>query len=265
MRTCNYALDVVKKGKALLSILVQNHVEMTTKVQEILTPRLRLRRFQQSDLDALHIILSQPDTAKYMSSPAHTTLAETQRFLTSSIKAFAKGESDEFVIEILPESGIEPELEPEATLWSRLFPPTTTKIQEPRSIVVGKLGCWKFPEIGYFIHEDYHQQGIFSEAFSAFLSYIWKAQPQLDRLFADADPRNVPSIKALQKFGFEVTGYEQGTMTTHLGICDSLYLELKRPSGIVSVSFFCGEEMIANCVNLVSKSIHNFYIMYIIC
>ena len=50
----------------------------------------------------------------------------------------------------------------------------------------------------------------------------------VERVIADVDPRNEGSIGILRKFGFEETGRGEGTYETHLGWCDSVYLELRR-------------------------------------
>lgn len=47
---------------------------------------------------------------------------------------------------------------------------------------------------------------------------------------ADADPRNDASLRLLEKFGFVETGRESNTFDTHIGLCDSVYLRLDRPT-----------------------------------
>ena len=52
---------------------------------------------------------------------------------------------------------------------------------------------------------------------------------RIERVVADADPRNEACLGVLRKFGFKETGRAEKTFETHLGWCDSVYLELQRP------------------------------------
>lgn len=52
---------------------------------------------------------------------------------------------------------------------------------------------------------------------------------RIERVVADADPRNEACLGVLGKFGFKETGRAEKTFETHLGWCDSVYLELQRP------------------------------------
>lgn len=70
-----------------------------------------------------------------------------------------------------------------------------------------------------------------AEALTALLGrngVLWKRGVQ--RVLADVDPRNGASIGILRRFGFEEVGREERTFETHLGWCDSVYLELRRES-----------------------------------
>ena len=50
----------------------------------------------------------------------------------------------------------------------------------------------------------------------------------VDFLTADTDPRNAASLRLLANHGFVETGRASGTWTTHIGLCDSVYLRLDR-------------------------------------
>ena len=52
---------------------------------------------------------------------------------------------------------------------------------------------------------------------------------RIERVVADADPRNEACLGVLRKFGFKETGRAEKTFETHLGWCDSVYFELQRP------------------------------------
>ena len=70
------------------------------------------------------------------------------------------------------------------------------------------------------------------EALTALLGadgLFWKRG--VEGVVADVDPRNEGSIGILRRFGFVETGRAENTFETHLGWCDSVYLELKGPIG----------------------------------
>lgn len=73
-----------------------------------------------------------------------------------------------------------------------------------------------------------------AEALSALLGregggVVWERG--VERVVADVDPRNAASVGVLRRFGFVETGRGVRTFETHLGWCDSVYLELKGPGG----------------------------------
>lgn len=75
-------------------------------------------------------------------------------------------------------------------------------------------------------------KGYMAEAFMALLGpdgVLWKRG--VERVVADVDPRNGGSMGILRRFGFVEVGRAERTFETHLGWCDSVYLELKN-SGV---------------------------------
>lgn len=159
------------------------------------TPRLILRRAHAGDVDDMHRVLGDPAALTWWSSGPHASRADTRAWLDGMIAAPLEA-SDDFVIE-----------------------------HEGR--VIGKLGAWRLPEIGFIIAPAYWGKGLASEAMSAFLPHVF-ARPEVDRLVADVDPRNTPSLALLERHGFVRTGFAQATWNTHMGVCDSVYLELRR-------------------------------------
>ena len=65
------------------------------------------------------------------------------------------------------------------------------------------------------------------EAMAAFLDHVF-ARDDVDRLIADVDPRNRASLALLARHGFVETGRAKATWHTHIGSCDSVYLELTK-------------------------------------
>jgi [ribosomal protein S5]-alanine N-acetyltransferase len=164
---------------------------------ELRTERLLLRRAMPDDLEALHQVFRDGRAMQYWSNGPHTDLDQTRRWLDSMIEA-SPDESDDFIVTVDGQT-------------------------------IGKLGCWKLPEIGLILRSDHWGKGYASEAMAAFLTHIF-ATRDIDRVTADVDPRNEGSLRLLQKHGFVETGRAKGTWNTHIGLCDSVYLALPRPS-----------------------------------
>lgn len=157
------------------------------------TPRLRLRRATMDDLPAIHALLSDPVGMRYWSTPPHTDIAQSKAWLRSMVEA-DPATSDDFII-------------------------------DNDGVAIGKLGCWELPEIGFNLASDHWGQGYASEAMAAYLDRR-RAIGEPSVLTADVDPRNVRSIRLLEKHGFVETGRASGTWQVGDELCDSVYLAL---------------------------------------
>lgn len=166
-----------------------------SRMVELSTPRLRLRRAQPTDLEAFHAILSDPRAMTYWSSLPHETLDQTRDWLAGMIDTPARL-GDDFVI-------------------------------ERDGHVIGKAGCWRLPDIGYILHPDCWGQGYAVEALSAVIAHLF-TRPDVDRLTADVDPRNQASLRLLAKLGFTVTHSAANTWQVGGVWMDSVYLALER-------------------------------------
>ena len=136
--------------------------------------------------------MSDPVAMRYWSTPPHRDLADTERWMASMVNA-EPATSDDFII----------------TLNGRL---------------IGKLGAWKLPEIGFLITPDSWGRGYGSEALAAFIDRR-KALGSTE-LTADVDPRNEASLRLLDSHGFVETGRASGTWHVGDELCDSIYLRL---------------------------------------
>lgn len=161
----------------------------------ISTKRLLLRSARIDDLGFLHAIFSNRAAMEYWSSPPHSTVAETVGIFQDMVGTF-DSEGADFVVEY-------------------------------EGSVIGKVGFWRFPEIGYIFHPSCWRSGFATEAVSAAIEYGF-IQKKLPEIVADVDPRNIGSIRLLEKLGFQETHRE--TETTLVGDvwCDSAYFSLKR-------------------------------------
>ena len=167
---------------------------MPERTAELITPRLRLRRPRPDDVQAIHAIMSDPESMRYWSSLPHASLGETAQWFDGMLAADRAGESDEYVIDY-------------------------------RGEVIGKLGAWRLPEIGFFIHRDHWGKGIASEALAAYVAYV--REEGVPALLADVDPRNAACLALLRKAGFEESGRASATYTIGGRVCDSVYLRLE--------------------------------------
>ena len=164
---------------------------------ELRTDRLILRRARPDDLEAMHVVLSDDRAMRYWTTGPHADLAETERWLQSMIQSPYEL-SDDFVVTLDGEA-------------------------------IGKMGAWRLPEFGFILRSDHWGRGYASEALRAFLDYMFRTR-QVAFLTADTDPRNAIALRLLASHGYVETGRATGTWTTHIGVCDSVYLRLDRES-----------------------------------
>ena len=160
---------------------------------EVRTERLLLRRARSGDLEAMHRILSNPDAMRFWSTLPHDRLPQTEEWLRSMIEA-PSGESDDFIVEL-------------------------------DGAVVGKLGAWKLPEIGYLLDPAAWGRGYAYEALTAFIEH--RRVRGSTELTADTDPRNSASRRLLVKCGFQETGHAARTWLIGGQWCDSIYYRLE--------------------------------------
>ena len=164
---------------------------------EFRTERLLLRPARKDDLEPLHAILSDARAMAYWSSPAHTDIDQSRKWLQSMID-IRLPEGEDFIIE-----------------------------HDGR--LIGKAGLWRFPEIGFIFHPDQWGRGFASEALGFVLGRAFDAHG-LPKVEADVDPRNEASLKLLLRLGFRETGRKERTWLVGEKWCDSVYLELDATS-----------------------------------
>lgn len=165
---------------------------MTARTTTLETPRLLLRRARPDDLAAIHRIMSDAETMRFWSTPPHATLDQSRAWLDKMLAA-DPADSDEFIVE-----------------------------QAGR--LIGKLGAWRLPEIGFFLDRDHWGQGFAAEALDAFVHYA--VARNFPCLTADVDPLNTASLALLARAGFRETGRKAATYRVGDRVCDSVYLRL---------------------------------------
>ncbi len=165
-------------------------------VEPILTARLTLRSARADDLDAFWAILSDPVAMRHWSTAAHASRDETADWLDRMIARAGSGRE---------------------------------RVIEMDGRVVGKAGAHDLPEVGFILHPDFWGKGIVPEAMAAIIPYVW-ATTDTGHLFADVDPRNAGSVRALEKLGFRETHRAERTYLINGEWSDSVYLRLDRPT-----------------------------------
>ncbi|HET7575773.1 MAG TPA: GNAT family N-acetyltransferase [Sphingomicrobium sp.] len=159
---------------------------------EIRTERLLLRRAMHADTAAMHRIMSDPVAMRYWSTPPHQSFDETERWIASMIAAHPL--RDDFIVTLDGET-------------------------------IGKFGAWKLPEFGFLIDPAHWGKGYASEAMAAFIEH--RRALGSTELIADVDPRNVSSIRLLERCGFVEIGREAGTWQIGDELCDSVCFRLE--------------------------------------
>lgn len=136
----------------------------------IRTPRFILRPFQASDYDDLFEFLSQLENDEFEGYPGITYENGRQHL------NYRLGSAEFYAIELL----------------------STGK-------VIGNIYCgnrdFETKEVGYNINKNYQRKGYATEALSAVIAHAFSEG--IHRVYAECDPRNVPSWKLLEKVGLK--------------------------------------------------------------
>ncbi|KAH9479123.1 putative N-acetyltransferase p20 [Psilocybe cubensis] len=181
---------------------------------EIWTERLLLRAVEETDLDAFTKWFTDPEAMKYWSTAPHTDIKQTKDFIDATIAGQYNGVLDFAVC--LPDPQSEADQDREGSSMP----------------VIGRAGIWDGKEIGFIFNREYWGKGYAFEALDALLKQFWaihEEDPDAS-VKADVDPRNDASLRLLKRLGFVVIGSAKNTFETHLGWCDSIYLEVRRPT-----------------------------------
>ena len=163
------------------------------------TERIYLREFQVSDWQEVHIFASQERVCRY------------QPWGPNSLK-----ESQSFVKQVLVDSEKEPRTRYALAIINN---------NENRLIGAGELNIRdihnKKGEIGYIINPNYWGKGIATDVATLLIGFGFH-QLQLHRIYATCDPRNIGSIRVLEKAGMTKEGRIRGDLLMKDGWRDSL-------------------------------------------
>lgn len=140
----------------------------------------------------MHVILSDPHAMRYWSTLPHERFEQTSAWIADMADGGSRP-SDDFLIERDGE-------------------------------VIGKMGTWQLPDLGYLLRPDCWGLGLASEALAAFVAHRRRCGGT--ELTADTDPRNIASIRLLQRHGFVETGRASRTWLIGGEWFDSIYWRL---------------------------------------
>lgn len=147
------------------------------------TPRLILRGFKNEDLEALVAYRSDPEIERYQMWQNYNQAQAKD--LISGNKGLDFRQGGRFQIAL--------EYKANKQLIGDLY----LRIDESDQ----RLG-----EVGYTLAREYQGQGLATEAVQELVTHCFETL-KMHRLSATADPRNVPSLKLLERLGFRQEGY----------------------------------------------------------
>ena len=175
-----------------------------TTLPIITTPRLLLRWISEDDVDSLYAIFSDPQVMRYWSTvplPKREAAADLQREIAELNKN-----------ERMYKWGLA--LRDSSTLIG-----TTTLFN--LNLDNGRA------EIGYAMASAHWRKGYMNEALKALIQHAFEVM-NLRRLEADVDPRNVASIRTLERLGFQREGFLRERWHVNGEIQDALFYGLLR-------------------------------------
>jgi RimJ/RimL family protein N-acetyltransferase len=171
----------------------------------IRTERLLLREISAADVDDFFRIYSDPEVMRYWSTPPLTDLSAASRLIMETAERFKQRELLKWAIALRETNQL--------IGCATIFRPDFTH---------------RRAELGYLLARQHWRQGFMLEALRALLTYAF-AELQLHRLEADVDPRNVASIRTLERLGFQREGYLRERWQVNGELQDALFFGLLAP------------------------------------
>ena len=147
------------------------------------TPRLRLRPALESDAQALFEIFADPQVMRYWSSGPWTDIALAHQRIARDLAELQSRASLQLMIERREDS--------------RLLGQCSLHHIVP--------DCRR-ADVGYILAAEVWGRGYMHEALSALLRHGFGPSLNLNRIEGDVDPRNGPSVRALERLGFRQEG-----------------------------------------------------------
>ncbi|KAK3110849.1 hypothetical protein LTR53_014433 [Teratosphaeriaceae sp. CCFEE 6253] len=177
------------------------------------TERLRLRTFGLDDSEAMLPIISRPEVMQWTSAAPVTNLDQARRW----VSARALGpDVFNFVIQLKGLASADP---------------------TAQSKIIGVVGSFHWPMVGYLLHPDHFGKGYATEALRAFVPAMWDKMPSaseggtgFDYLEGGIIRDNRGSQRVLEKAGFTLCETRVGDFENPMrGLCDSMFYRIARP------------------------------------
>ena len=162
------------------------------------TARLDLRPLEAADTDAIFAMRSDPVIQRYGSHPPWTERQTAVDYIERNVRVMAAGTDAQFAI-----------------------------VRRADAAVLGTCTLYqldaqcRLAQVGYALRVSEWGQGYAAEAVTTLLDWGF-AQLDLNRVEADVDPRNVPSIRAMERLGFVLEGHLRERWIVGGEFCDSL-------------------------------------------
>ena len=149
----------------------------------IAATRVALRWLTEADIDALFSVFSDPTVMRFWSSPSLPRRADARKLLGDIHDSFRKKELFQWGL-----------------------------VRQDDDFVIGTCtlahldASNRRAEIGFALGREHWGNGYMGEALNALVGFAFR-DLDLHRLEADVDPRNVASIRILEKLGFQREGH----------------------------------------------------------
>ena len=172
------------------------------KLPTLESPRVRLRWLTADDVDALFDVFSDRVMMRYWSSPAMKERAEAEALLARIQRQFTD--------QVGLQWGVERKDDGRVLGTCTLFHLDAKNMRA---------------ELGYALASAYWKQGYMLEALTTLIGHAFGPM-KLRRLEADVDPRNVNSMRILDKLGFTQEGLLRERWNVNGEIQDTAFLGL---------------------------------------
>jgi ribosomal-protein-alanine N-acetyltransferase len=174
-------------------------------VQTISSSRLSLRDIRTDDVDDFYAVYSHPEVMRYWSTPPLPNREAAMKLISEIHDGLKRQELLKWGIALATDD----RLIGSVTLFHLDF-------------------THRRAEIGYALGRPYWRQGYMQETLSAIIDYAFTVL-NLHRLEADVDPRNIASMRTVERLGFQREGYLRERWQVNGEIQDALFYGLLRP------------------------------------
>lgn len=175
------------------------------RLPTISSSRLLLRWISEEEVDALYAIFSNPEVMRYWSTRA----LGDRNAASELLKEIHEGFRNRSLLKWGIARRLDDTLVGTTTLYNLDF-------NNRRA------------EMGYALGRAHWGNGYMQEALKSLLTYAFEVL-DLHRIEADVDPRNVASIRTLERLGFQREGYLRERWQVDGEIQDALFYGLLRP------------------------------------